>query len=38
MFKEGLGCGGDGGFVGDAETGELVEGGAIGFDGPVGEF
>ena len=28
MFKEGLGCGGDGGFVGDAETGELVEGGA----------
>ena len=38
VFEEGLEGGADGSFVGDAETGELVEGGAVGFNGSVGEF
>ena len=38
VFEEGLEGGADGSFVGDAETGDLVEGGAVGFNGSVGEF
>ena len=38
MFKDELEGDADGGSVGDAEPGELVEGGAVGFDGLVGGF
>ena len=37
-FEEGLEGGAHGGFVGDAEAGEAVEGGVVGFDGLVGGF
>ena len=37
-FEEGLEGGAHGGFVGDGEAGEPVEGGVVGFDGAVGGF
>ena len=38
VFEEGLECGAHRGFVGNAELGELVEGGVVGLDGLVGGF
>ena len=38
VLEEGLEGGANGGFVGDAKAGELVEGGVVGFDGFVGGF
>ena len=38
VLEEGLESGAHGGLVGDAEVGELVERGVVGFDGFVGGF